>query len=98
MERRSFFGVMFGGLLARLRGPLPIWGGRDPTRRVVLPSGRVPAHAYRFGFTGFKPAQAFHYHKMEGGSYKPGDTFEIVGPGGPGTGPLRKVDIADDSD
>ncbi len=46
----------------------------------------------RLGFKQSGQSEAFHYYPMKAGFYKPGDTFEIIGPGGRGTAPLRKVD------
>lgn len=92
MQRRSFFSVLFGGLAAVLphrprhaRYVHDAWfKGSDPR--------------YRFGFSGFKPAdvhgtlegqngstadtyqgqpRAYVSYPMEGGFYKPGDTFAI---------------------
>lgn len=93
MQRRSFFGVVFGGFLARWLPWRSIAGGAAP--QAFYPGQLVHwrgAPQYSFGFTGFKPAQ---YHPMVAGFYRPGDTFEIIGPGGRGTGALRKVDIVD---
>jgi hypothetical protein len=60
--------MLFGGLLAsRLPRRSTTWGARYWSK----------APRYRFGFTGFKPAEAFRYHPIPGGLYKPGDTFVI---------------------
>lgn len=78
MQRRSFFGVLAGLLLST----------RLPRRRGKSKGGVCPREAprdpeYRFGFTGFKPAQQsgkppqFVSYPLNGGSYKPGDTFSI---------------------
>ncbi len=53
MQRRSFFGLLFGGLLARW---LP------PPKQIRFHGAAIPMQQYwpvkpeyRFGFTGFKP-------------------------------------------
>ncbi len=79
MHRRSFFGVLFSGLLARW---LPQPRGASSVHDAWF-KGDDPRS--RFGFTGFKPASAFkppsppvyHYYPLEGGLYKPGDTFSV---------------------
>ncbi len=101
MKRRSFFRTLFGGFLAQWL-PLPT---QIRFRGAVIPIRQYWPHnpQYHFGFTGFKPAQAhrgvadkyFGSSPLEGGTYTPGDTFEIIGPGGRGTALLQKVDTVD---
>lgn len=55
MERRSFFQMLFGGLLAsRLPRKASPW---DSARKVAAFKEPVPVPRYRFGFTGFKSAE-----------------------------------------
>lgn len=90
LKRRSFFGTVFAGFVAQ-------WLPRKRTlthaelNHAYEAAVRVQPN-YTFGFTGFKPAQAyrpvvggqyaadqpmFHSYPMEGGAYKAGDTFSI---------------------
>ena len=63
MKRRSFFGVVFGGFLARWL-PLP--------KQIRFRGATIPVQQ-------FKPPSppVYHYFPMEGGAYKAGETFSI---------------------
>ena len=52
MQRRSFFGVVFGGFLAWGTSPRPVSWTRIWRHRGYWPDDPQ----YQFGFTGFKPA------------------------------------------
>ncbi len=75
MRRRSFFGMLFGGLLARWLprqrpkvDPLSDYQPYQP-----LPPGL--AGKYRFGFTGFKPAEEHARSTMWRYGAKPESTY-----------------------
>lgn len=78
MKRRSFFGVLFSGLLTwRFSRHSKAWGASGQILSWRYWAEDYPR--YRFGFTGFKPADAFHYHPIEGGRYKPGAPITMAG-------------------
>ncbi len=59
MQRRSFFGVVFGGFLSRWVAPSRWWHFHSPViafKPVITCWPLEPK--YRFGFTGFEPATA----------------------------------------
>ncbi len=83
MRRRSFFGVVFGALAATRLSRGKSKGGVCPRPKyyedAVVEDVVVidPAPPYQ----PLPPGMAGAYHPMEGGFYKPGDTFIISGRG-----------------
>ena len=85
MKRRSFFQMLFGGLLAsRLPKEDSPWDAAPKIAKFKAPDDPP---RYRFGFTGFKPAEAFQYHPIAGGRYKPGAPITMAG--GPMAVPIK---------
>lgn len=76
MQRRSFFKQLFGAVVGGLAAPRE-WHWAPESVVVIEPPGLyVPMVGGRY-------AADQPMFPMEGGFYRAGDTFEIVGPGGP---------------